>query len=397
MLSVFSSAEYTIMERYLSDRSHSSDYHTQFNTKLATLTQLLAPFTAANTPSIECFASVEQGYRMRAEFRFWHETDECYHVMFDPLSKKPYRVSSFPAAYPLIQAAMTQIERLVPSLPPVKHKLFQVDYLTSTRDELLISLLYHRPLDDIWQQNCQRLKQQLEQALNTTVDIIGRAKKQKVLIDRDFVTETLLCDAGRFDFVHTENSFTQPNAMINVDMMNWLLAQTEQCTSRNQLLELYCGAGNFTIPLATRFQQVVATEISKTSIAAANRNLALNHISNVHFARLSSEEFVQACKGVRQFRRLQGMQVELEQFDAVLVDPPRSGLDCETIALVRHVPVIFYISCNPQTLCQNLSHLNMTHEVVSAAFFDQFPFTPHIEAGVVLKRKANQAPSIGAM
>lgn len=384
---LFSSVEYTTMKRHWSDHSYSAEYRTQFDTKFATLTQLLAPFMATNSPSIERFSSSEQGYRMRAEFRFWHEADDSYHIMFDPVSKQPHRVSSFAAAYPLIQAAMTQIELLIRTFPTLKRKLFQVDYLASTRDELLISLLYHRPLDQIWQQDCARLKQQLEQALNTTVDIIGRAKKQKVLVDRDYVTETLLCDAGRFDFVHIENSFTQPNAMINVDMMNWLLAQTSHCADMIQLLELYCGAGNFTIPLATRYQQIVATEISKTSIAAANRNLALNQINNVSFARLSSEEFVQASTGVRQFRRLEGMQVQLEQFDAVLVDPPRSGLDSATLALVAQIPVVFYISCNPQTLCQNLDQLSLTHELVSAAFFDQFPFTPHIEAGVVLKRR----------
>ena len=70
------------------------------------------------------------------------------------------------------------------------------------------------------------------------------------------------------------------------------------------LLELYCGNGNFTLPLSLHFDEVIATELSKTSIRAARENLAENTIGNVEMIRLSAEEVTEAMQGKREFRRL---------------------------------------------------------------------------------------------
>ena len=172
-------------------------------------------------------------------------------------------------------------------------------------------------------------------------------------------------------------------------MLSWAMAFGRECDG--DLLELYCGAGNFSIPLATVFDNVVATEISKTSVNAAQFNLAENHIENCHIVRLSAEEFVQAKNKVREFRRLQEVKVNLDDFNftTVLVDPPRAGLDDETLKMIAQYDNIIYISCNPETLAENLVSLTRTHEVTQSALFDQFPFTHHMEAGVILQRKTN--------
>ena len=72
-------------------------------------------------------------------------------------------------------------------------------------------------------------------------------------------------------------------------------------------------------------------------------------------------------------------------FSTVFVDPPRAGLDEATIRLVRRFDHIIYVSCNPETLARDLATLTQTHAVLSAAIFDQFPHTEHVESGVVLK------------
>ena len=74
-------------------------------------------------------------------------------------------------------------------------------------------------------------------------------------------------------------------------------------------------------------------------------------------------------------------------YDTVLVDPPRSGLDPESLELVSRFNKIIYISCNPNTLHDNLATLVKTHKIESFALFDQFPFTEHIETGIILSRK----------
>ena len=168
-------------------------------------------------------------------------------------------------------------------------------------------------------------------------------------------------------------------------MIEWVLEQTKNIGG--DLLELYCGAGNFTLPLSRNFQKVLATEVSKTSIKAAKKNCEINNIDNIQFARLASEEMSQAMKGVRVFRRLEGIELKNYNFQAAFVDPPRCGLDEATRDLLGQFPYIIYISCNPETLYRDLQALQKTHEPLSYALFDQFPYTPHMESGVVLRAK----------
>jgi len=133
----------------------------------------------------------------------------------------------------------------------------------------------------------------------------------------------------------------------------------------------------------------LATEISKTSVKSAQVNIAKNGTKNVDILRLSSEEFVQALDKVRDFRRLKDIDLESYEFSSIFVDPPRAGLDSATESMVKRFETIIYISCNPETLCLNLLSLCQTHEVQAIAAFDQFPYTHHLETGVILKAKSS--------
>jgi hypothetical protein len=72
---------------------------------------------------------------------------------------------------------------------------------------------------------------------------------------------------------------------------------------------------------------------------------------------------------------MQGVDLPSYNFTTLFVDPPRMGLDDATVALARRFPNILYISCNPQTLRDNVAALAATHEIRAAAVFDQFPYT----------------------
>ena len=113
----------------------------------------------------------------------------------------------------------------------------------------------------------------------------------------------------------------------------------------------------------------------------------MNKVVNLDIVRLSAEEFVQALKGQRSFRRLAHVDLSEFKFETVLVDPPRAGLDEQTLSYIQDFDNIFYISCNPDTLIDNLKTLCVTHDIKHAALFDQFPFTHHMESGVFLTRK----------
>ncbi|MGL4614708.1 MAG: tRNA (uridine(54)-C5)-methyltransferase TrmA, partial [Shewanella sp.] len=72
--------------------------------------------------------------------------------------------------------------------------------------------------------------------------------------------------------------------------------------------------------------------------------------------------------------------------NTIFVDPPRAGIDPDTLALVQGYERILYISCNPETLKDNLEQLCKTHKISRFALFDQFPYTDHMESGVLLER-----------
>ncbi len=154
------------------------------------------------------------------------------------------------------------------------------------------------------------------------------------------------------------------------------------------LLELYCGHGNFTIPLAAKFNRVLASEISKSSIANARINCELNGVCNAQFVRLSADELMSAFARRREFERLKGIDIFGYDFSHVLIDPPRAGLEPSVIDFIKNFRNLIYISCNPQTLCENLRSLCATHEVRRFAIFDQFAHTSHIECGVLLRRRS---------
>ncbi|MCE0847550.1 tRNA (uridine(54)-C5)-methyltransferase TrmA [Buttiauxella sp. A2-C1_F] len=356
-------------------------YDAQLAEKVARLQSMMAPFAA---PAPEVFRSPVSHYRMRAEFRIWHDEDDLYHIMFDQETKQRIRVNSFPAASALINALMPAMLDGVRDIPALRFKLFQIDYLTTMSNQAVVSLLYHRKLGEEWQQHAEALRDNLR-AQGFNVHLIGRATKTKIELDQDFIDERLTVAGKEMIYRQVENSFTQPNAAMNVHMLEWALDATQG--SRGDLLELYCGNGNFSLALARNFNRVLATEIAKPSVAAAQYNIAANEIENVQIIRMAAEDFTQAMNGVREFRRLEGIDLKSYQCETIFVDPPRSGLDADTVKMVQAYPRILYISCNPQTLCENLEVLSETHNVSRLALFDQFPYTHHMECGVWLTRK----------
>ncbi|RLA41867.1 MAG: tRNA (uridine(54)-C5)-methyltransferase TrmA [Gammaproteobacteria bacterium] len=354
-----------------------SQYQNQLDQKLLAIKK---QFGGLALPKIETFTSAPLHYRLRCEFKIWHEQGQASYAMYHPGEyKKPYIIEDFKVASELINALMPPLLSAINASDVLKRRLFSVEFLTTLSGEALITLLYHRPLDTIWEAEATALIQLLG------ADIIGRSRKQKVVLTRDYVSETLHVDGKDYYYQQIETSFTQPNGRVNKKMLSWALEHSRLC--RGDLLELYCGNGNFTVPLAQNFDRVLATEIAKISVNSARFNLQKNGVNNVELVRMSSEEITQALNKVRPFRRLKYIDVDSYQFSTVFVDPPRAGLDDGTLDLLQRFKNIIYISCNPVTLHDNLVVLNNDYSIGHFAIFDQFPYTPHLECGVVLNRR----------
>lgn len=359
-----------------------SDYTQQLQDKKDRIKTLFADL---DVPEWEVYESPDKHYRMRAEFRIWHEGGEMFYAMFEKGQKAGgaslIRCDRFDAASEAVNRLMPELIALAAQSAELKNRWYAVEFLSTLGGEMLVTMIYHKRLDDEWIRAAQALQQQLD------ISVIGRSRGQKIVLKQDYVTETLKVGNRDFHYRQIEGGFTQPNAAVCQKMLEWACGAAEGLGG--DLLELYCGNGNFTLPLSEKFERVLATEISKTSVGAAQWNIEANGIGNIKIARLSAEEFTEAYTGKREFKRLKegGIALTDYAFSTIFVDPPRAGIDGETLKLVSQFDNIIYISCNPETLRANLDILAQTHTVERAALFDQFPFTPHIESGVLLKKK----------
>jgi tRNA (uracil-5-)-methyltransferase len=332
------------------------------------------------TKPLEVIKSEDGAFRNRVEFRIFHKMGQISYAMNDT-NRKLLPIESCSIVSDDISSLMTILLKKVQENNELLRKFFMVEFLGSTSGDMLVTMIYHRKLDEDWEAEARLLQDELN------IKIVGRSRKQKLILDTDTIEEELTINGKKFKFKYQEGGFTQPNQKVNEKMIEWVLRNID---AKDDLCELYCGGGNFTIPLSKVFDNVLATEISKTSIRSAKLNCTLNDVNNIKFIRMSSEEFVEARTGVREYRRLKQEDVNLDSynFSTIFMDPPRAGLDDTTRALSKQFDQIIYISCNPETLHRDLEELTKTHEIKNFALFDQFAFSKHIESGVVLQRKA---------
>ncbi len=136
------------------------------------------------------------------------------------------------------------------------------------------------------------------------------------------------------------------------------------------VLDLYAGAGNFSLPVAARAAEVTAVEEHPAAVEDGIRNIKANAIKNCKFVKSSAEKF-----------RMQ------KKYDVIILDPPRPGLTSEVMKKVLQTPPdsIMYISCNPATLSRDLKKLKDKYELKSVSQIDFFPNTYHIEAVALLQ------------
>ena len=356
-------------------------YSSQLAAKIARFQEDFADFAL---PEPAVFSSAPLHYRLRAEFRIWHHGEVFDYAMFDPENpRQPVLMADFPAADATICRLMPRLRAALLADEGLSRKLFGAEFLATLSGEMLVTLIYHRKLDADWEEAARRLAAALQ------IGLIGRSKGQKIVVDRDWVLESFELDGRQLQYQQFEGSFSQPNGGVNRQMLGWACVQAAGLGG--DLLELYCGNGNFTVALAPHFGQVLATEVAKPSVQAAQYNLAANAIANATIVRMSSEEISAALSGRETFQRLKDIDLAAYRFSTIFVDPPRSGLDPATLELARGFEHILYISCNPQTLRDNVADLHDTHEIAAAATFDQFPYTHHLETGVLLKARHRQA------
>lgn len=168
--------------------------------------------------------------------------------------------------------------------------------------------------------------------------------------------------------------FTQVNPWINRQMVRQAIEFLD-IQPHERVLDLFCGLGNFTLPLATRAAAVVGVEGDETMVVRGRENAALNGLSNVEFY------------GADLTQPFEGQPWAQGGFDKILIDPPRSGaLEIVSRMTVFKPRRIVYVSCNPATLARDAGELKKQgYRLLKAGVMDMFPHTTHVESIAVFE------------
>jgi 23S rRNA (uracil1939-C5)-methyltransferase len=170
--------------------------------------------------------------------------------------------------------------------------------------------------------------------------------------------------------------FVQVNAGMNAKMMARALELLDpQPTDR--VLDLFCGLGNFTLPIARRVAEVVGVEGEHGLVERAGENAARNGLANArfHVANLFEDQ--------------RGTDWARQPWDKLLLDPPRAGAD-KVLEYLPHKATkrIVYVSCHPASLARDAGILVNQHgfRLTSAGVMDMFPHTSHVESIALFER-----------
>jgi 23S rRNA (uracil1939-C5)-methyltransferase len=171
-------------------------------------------------------------------------------------------------------------------------------------------------------------------------------------------------------------TFTQVNPAGNQLLVRTVLERIG-ASEGARVLDLYSGAGNFSLPLARRGARVLAVEQSRQACGDGAENARRLGLTSCRFA----------CERVERFAHR--LAAEGRRFDAILLDPPRSGASGAVEAIVRLAPQrVVYVSCDPATLARDLRRLDPRFRVETVQPIDLFPHTHHVETVVTLRRSA---------
>jgi len=204
--------------------------------------------------------------------------------------------------------------------------------------------------------------------------------KNLSVFSEDFPTKAndLLIKVGAEEYFFSSKVFFQANRFL----LEKLIKTALEDVSGQMALDLYCGVGFFTLPLARRFKKVLAIEENAEAVEFAIKNAKVAGLENIEFFTNKTGEFLS-----KKVDELVGKTSE--KFDFVLLDPPRTGTEKKVIGeLLRLEPKnICYVSCDPATLARDLRKLLEKYDLISITAIDLFPQTHHVEAVAKLQRR----------
>lgn len=191
-----------------------------------------------------------------------------------------------------------------------------------------------------------------------------KLNKYKLLHGEAYIHDKLLDKTFRI----SPNSFFQINTKQAEKLFNKVLKYIDD--KDKNILDLYCGIGVISIIVSNNKRNIIGVDIVDNAIKDANYNKNLNNVKNVEFI---SEDVSNVLPVIKMAKK---------QLDVIILDPPRTGIDKESIKLINELlpKKLIYISCNPVTLARDLKELKENYDIREITPFDMFPLTHHVES-----------------
>ena len=317
------------------------------------------------------------GYRRKARLgvRFVIKKDKMLVGFREKHSNFLAELDSCKVLYPDVGMHLKELSELLRSLS-IYQKIPQIE--VAWGDEQGAFIVRH--LEDFNEEDRQKLKDYARtMKLHLYLQPKGPDSITRLWPENEADFKPLQYNLPEHNIVHEfrPTDFTQVNMDINRKMIN-LALELLAPEPGDKVLDLFCGLGNFTLPLARKAAHVTGVEGSAELVVRAKENALKNGIENADFFAADL------------FKEVSGMQWAKQQYDRILLDPARSGAR----EIIEYLPklgahTVVYVSCNPSTLARDteiMVHQN-GYKLVKAGVMDMFPHTAHVESIALFEKK----------
>lgn len=328
--------------------------------KQQTLSQLMSKFAGQSVALDAPIVGKAQGYRRRARvsIKLNKKTRQLEFGFRKKQSKEIVTVTQCPVLDGDLEALMAPLYQLLQSFSN-QESLGHIELVKGDNTNVIV-LRHLKPLKEQDQQSLELFAKQN----NATLYLMPETDQ----LNRVVGESAHYLEAG-VTIPFEPNNFIQVNQEVNHSMVEQALEWLD-LNEDDRVLDLFCGLGNFSLPMAKRVKSVVGVEGIDAMVEKASDNAKVNGISNAAFYQANLEQDVS------------GLIWAAEKFDKILLDPARAGAS----GVIDHISQlgasrVVYVSCNPATLARDSqSLLNQGFKLQKLGMLDMFPHTSHLES-----------------
>ncbi|MBK0003464.1 23S rRNA (uracil(1939)-C(5))-methyltransferase RlmD [Erwinia sp. S38] len=339
----------------------------QQQSKASALAHMLSKESGSPVTVDDIISGQAWGYRRRARLSLNYQvkTQTLQMGFREQASSDLVSITQCPILKPELNALIQPLHLLLSGLQAVR-RLGHVELVLADNGPLLVL----RHLDALSAADRQKLEQfshkhQLSLFLAPDSDTLEQLNGEMPVIH-----------SGPLGLTFSPRDFIQVNDEVNQQMVARALAWLD-LQPHDRVLDLFCGMGNFTLPMGNLAENVVGVEGVAALVAKAAYNAALNNLNNVAFYQHNLEKDVTSQPWAG------------EGFNKVLLDPARAGAAGVMEHIVKLAPeLVVYVSCNPTTLARDSQVLLKSgYQLERVTMLDMFPHTGHLESMVLFSRK----------